>query len=117
VSLANSFIFVASIDAEIPLDKTIFSLPLQYTTQKEYAKETLFRRTDNGEVDISYRFFTSESVEREENKYSQIRKDGDKYYRGTLLGQQFINNFCTANWTIDIVGLMKQWLSALDYFI
>ncbi|MDU4995773.1 MAG: glycosyltransferase [Enterobacteriaceae bacterium] len=118
VSLANSFIFVASIDAEIPLDKTV--LAYHYSTQrkKEYAKETLFRRTDNGEVDISYRFFTSESVEREENKYSQIRKDVDKYYRGTLLGQQFINTLCTANWTIDdIVGLMKQWLSALDYFI
>ncbi|MGQ2831406.1 class I SAM-dependent methyltransferase, partial [Leptospira interrogans] len=40
VSLANSFIFVASIDAEIPLDKTV--LAYHYSTQrkKEYAKET-----------------------------------------------------------------------------
>ena len=118
VSLANSFIFVASIDAQIPLDKTV--LAYHYSTQrkKEYAKETLFRRTDNGEVDISYRFFSSENVAREENKYSQIRKNGDKFYRGTLLGQQFINALCTDYWKFnDIVNLMKQWLAALDYFI
>lgn len=69
-------------------------------------------------MDISYRFFSSENVAREENKYSQIRKNGDKYYRGTLLGQQFINTLCTDYWKLnDIVNLMKQWLAALDYFI
>lgn len=118
VSLANSFIFAASIDAEIPLDDSI--LAYHYSTQRKqhYAKETIFSKNSNNGIDVSYRFFVKEHSEPDTNRYLQIRKEGDKYYQGTLLGQQFINVLANENWQLDdIIALMKQWLSALETFI
>lgn len=117
VSLANSFIFAASIDAEIPLDDSI--LAYHYSTQRKqhYAKETIFSKNSNNGIDVSYRFFVKEHSEPDKNRYLQIRKEGDKYYQGTLLGQQLINVLANENWQFDdIIALMKQWLSALEAF-
>nr|ANF28855.1 bifunctional glycosyltransferase methyltansferase [Franconibacter pulveris] len=118
VSLANSFIFAASIDTEIPLNDSI--LAYHYSTQRkhQYAKETVFSQNSKNEIDVAYHFFQKEYREPDTNRYVQIRKEGDKYFRGTLLGQQFINVLANENWQFDdIIKLMKQWLSALEKFI
>ncbi|MDW2741445.1 glycosyltransferase [Atlantibacter subterraneus] len=118
VSLANSFIFAASVDAEIPLDKSV--LAYHYSTQrkKQYSKETIFSHVDNGEVNVSYHYFQTEEADSGKTNYIQIRKEDDKYYCGKLLGQKFINILCTDNWKFeDFISLMNQWLFALEKFI
>lgn len=118
VSLANSFIFVASVDGDVLIDDSV--LAYHYSTQrkKEYSKETIFRENENGEINISYQFFQKDFVESDNIKYTQIRRNNDHYYKGVLLGQKFINTLSTDNWDFNnFIGLMKEWLYALNSFI
>ena len=114
LSLANSFLIVASPIKKELIDSSI--LAYHYSTGRiaEYCKETLFYKSSDNKVVISSNLLKKKNKEQIPLPVKHFLSQSEPYIQGDLLSLQLIRILTRNNWTInDVVLFFKRYIDIL----
>ncbi len=116
LSLANSFLIVASPHRKELIDLSVLAYHYSTGRLREYCKETLFYKANNGRIHISYRPLDDRQQPEQQSlliKHSFPKTE--EYIQGTLLSLELIKIATTDGWTIkDVATFLNKYLSILE---
>lgn len=118
MDLSNSFLIIASPNAEPLIDPSI--LTYHYTTDRlaDYCKETVFQRDENsGAIRIQYKRLNRSASTRANALLNFVLPGSDTYVLGKTLSHQLLRIVTNEGWLIEqVADFVKDYLAILQYF-
>ncbi len=114
MDMANSFLIAASQDLQPTVPENVLAYHYSTGRKTSYCKESRFVDTADGIV-VKYRRLDSQEAAVASRGFNYILPEQDRYVRGHVLSEDFLDIAATQNWTIDdFGGFVTQYIRAIQ---
>lgn len=116
LDLGNSFLVVASLQQGQKVEEEVLAYHFSTGRQPQYCKETIFKRSISGSIDITYRRLGGCENDREQDRLVRfVCPERDIYRSGFPLALNFVRTVTVDGWTMRQVSqFFKDYLSILQ---
>ncbi len=117
MDLANSFLIVAGTVPEPALDPSVLAYHYSTERARSYCKETIFRRGEDGTIDLQYRSLAGAGEPARSALLQFAYPEQAAYVRGKPMASDLIELVTRDGWTVEQVGaFLQRYLGVLSTF-